>query len=208
MNMNDQQTATAPLRLDVLNEILACVDAEPEFPDEMPKEMQAAFYTMMVNRDMPMLIETLRMAVRETKRGIRERILSQCGEMTRCQAYTWEHPNGTKVTWNITKAIELTNGRKPDHHLSLGHIAQICSRNPHFGSLDQVYAMTRDLSIPLISTRAPVTEPGIWSGGNSPVIMIDGWHRMLKAILTKHAQPLPVIILTPEEDAACRIPLH
>lgn len=34
-------------------------------------------------------------------------------EYERRQCYTWCHPNGTRITWDITLAIELTRGKRP-----------------------------------------------------------------------------------------------
>lgn len=65
--MNTQEPKTLPV---ILEAILAAVDAEPELPDAMPSEMLDAV------RNPDTAAEALRIMVRLTKRGIRERILS------------------------------------------------------------------------------------------------------------------------------------
>jgi hypothetical protein len=54
--------------------ILKCVDDEPECPDEPPEEMIEALQTAIMNNDIDLLIECLRITVRLTKEGIAERI--------------------------------------------------------------------------------------------------------------------------------------
>lgn len=55
---------------------LAAVDAEPELPGDMPPEMLQAVARAILEEDTDFFIHALRLAVRMTKAGIRERILS------------------------------------------------------------------------------------------------------------------------------------
>ena len=52
------------------------VDAEPELPGDMPKEMADAINEAFKNEDVDFFINGLRLAVKLTKEGIRERIVS------------------------------------------------------------------------------------------------------------------------------------
>lgn len=123
-------------------------------------------------------------------------------KVIQCQAYHWEHPNGTHVWWNITRAKELVSNRPPDNVMPIESAYEALTRNRFARELDQDYAIGRDLTVPLIATVAPVLDGA--PEGSRPMIIIDGWHRIVGAVLTYHTQPLPVHILTPEEDAACR----
>jgi len=55
---------------------LAAVDAEPEMPGDMPPEMAEAVADAIKNEDADFFIYAMRLAVRMTKDGIRERIVS------------------------------------------------------------------------------------------------------------------------------------
>ena len=53
-----------------IKEIFAAVEAEPELPGEMPDEAWKA-----LNKDRDAATEFLRVVVRQTKKGIRDRII-------------------------------------------------------------------------------------------------------------------------------------
>jgi len=53
-----------------LQDVLKAVDDEPEYPDAMPEDMKKALST----GDIELITETLRITVRLTKEGIRQRI--------------------------------------------------------------------------------------------------------------------------------------
>lgn len=55
-----------------ITDILAAIDEEPECPGEMPEAM----YQTILNLDKPAMEEWCRILVRETKQGIRERVLA------------------------------------------------------------------------------------------------------------------------------------
>ena len=54
-----------------------CVESEPELPGEMPDEMWDALRGFAYRDDREGMIEALRITVRETKKGILER-MAQC----------------------------------------------------------------------------------------------------------------------------------
>lgn len=58
-----------------LKNILNDIDDEPVFPGEMPFEMHNALQKAIDEKDMDLLSEAMRIAVRQTKIGIRERVL-------------------------------------------------------------------------------------------------------------------------------------
>jgi len=64
------ETATLTARV---KELEAAIDAEPELPDEMPDEMWDAICGIVDVRDRPTMQELLRITVRTTKQGIKDR---------------------------------------------------------------------------------------------------------------------------------------
>ena len=56
--------------------VLKAIDDEPELPGEMPGEMLATLIQAVQSHDHDLLTETLRIVVRQTKEGIRERYLA------------------------------------------------------------------------------------------------------------------------------------
>ena len=58
-----------------IREILRCIDAEPETPGEMPEEMWQRFKGVIENNDKEALSEMVRIIIRCTKYGIRDRII-------------------------------------------------------------------------------------------------------------------------------------
>lgn len=56
------------------NELLKAVDDEPELPGDMPEAMWLALRVMVEQNDREGMIEALRIAVRHTKSGIRDRV--------------------------------------------------------------------------------------------------------------------------------------
>jgi len=55
---------------------LAAVDDEPELPGDMPTEMAEAIAEAIKTADVDFFVDAMRLAVRMTKAGIRERIIS------------------------------------------------------------------------------------------------------------------------------------
>lgn len=68
--------------------------------------------------------------------------------------------------------------------------------------VDVEYAMTVDLDKPVIAARL-VSE----SGKDGGVIVIDGWHRVFRA-LWEGREHLPTYLLSAEAEQACRIPIY
>ena len=55
-------------------EALKAIEDEPEYPGKMPNEMKETLRKAMEQHDMDLLVEALRITVRLTKEGIRNRI--------------------------------------------------------------------------------------------------------------------------------------
>lgn len=59
-----------------IDAVLSAIDSEPELPGEPPQEMVEAIVQAVRDTDTALLAETLRIVVRLTKQGIRERIVA------------------------------------------------------------------------------------------------------------------------------------
>ena len=64
-----------------LQNILQCVNDEPELPGEPPEEMKKVLQTAIIEEDVDLLVECLRIAVRLTKQGISDRITKTCSQL-------------------------------------------------------------------------------------------------------------------------------
>ena len=83
-------------------------------------------------------------------------------------------------------------------------IEQVRSRYP---SLDETYARTTDLRQPLLFIPHRANGNSGSSGENQAeptLLLIDGWHRLMKALLTGVPE-LPAYLLTEQEAAAILI---
>lgn len=92
--------------------------------------------------------------------------------------------------WNITAAKKLTQGRAPDGKIDPKEWAGML----RLVAISREHAAQVDLSVPLIVATVP----------NGGMLIIDGWHRLHKA-LKIGALELPAVVLTVEEELACRI---
>ncbi|MBF8193339.1 hypothetical protein ITP53_48255 [Nonomuraea sp. K274] len=92
--------------------------------------------------------------------------------------------------WNITAAKKITRGRMPEGRIQpreWGAMLRLIS-------IDTAHAAQVDLSEPLIVAQVP----------NGGMLIIDGWHRLYKAVTTG-VQELLAVALTAEEELACRM---
>lgn len=92
--------------------------------------------------------------------------------------------------WDITEAKKLTQGRAPEGRI----VTEWWAAMIQLVAIDAEHACRVDLSEPLIVATVP-------TGG---MLIIDGWHRLCKA-LTIGVAELFAVILTEEEELACRI---
>lgn len=92
--------------------------------------------------------------------------------------------------WNITVAKQLAQGREPQGRLDPGAWKGMLG----LLAINIEHAARVDLSEPLIVVPVP----------NGGMLIIDGWHRLYKALDTGVAE-LYAVVLTAEEELACRI---
>ncbi|MEV4581509.1 hypothetical protein AB0K16_50570 [Nonomuraea jabiensis] len=93
-------------------------------------------------------------------------------------------------SWDITAAKQLTQGRAPEGLIMTEWWAAMLN----LVAIDAEHAAQVDLSEPLIAATVP-------TGG---ILIIDGWHRLCKA-MTMGLPELHAVVLTAEEERACRI---
>jgi hypothetical protein len=92
--------------------------------------------------------------------------------------------------WNITAAKKITQGRMPEGRIEPRDWAGMLQ----LIVIDTDHATHVDLSGPLIVAPVP----------NGGMLIIDGWHRLYKAL--KIGVPeLSAVVLTAEEELACRM---
>ncbi|MFF4778991.1 hypothetical protein ACFY05_39825 [Microtetraspora fusca] len=93
-------------------------------------------------------------------------------------------------SWNVTTANTYAEGRPTTGRLDprkwSGYLGAIRIDEAHVGEVD--------LSVPLIAVPIPNAGP----------FVIDGWHRIARA-LREGVTDLRVVVLTAEEEYACRI---
>lgn len=144
------------------------------------------------------------MDIDETQAMLRQ-VLTAKGIMPQ-HIFSWEFWNGVCLTWDIDKAKEIAKGNKvygngPEPQ----DVADMLRMNASSSDIDDAYAMTRDLKEPIIIIASPYPTPEVQAAGQIAFQCIDGWHRLKKAQLIKHPDPLPVVVLEPEEERQCRI---
>ncbi|MER5324917.1 hypothetical protein [Streptosporangium roseum] len=92
--------------------------------------------------------------------------------------------------WSVTSAKELADGRAPTAALAVADWVGML----RLLMVDEEHAKRVDLAEPLIAVSMP-------TGG---LLIIDGWHRVYKALASGRST-LPAHVLTVEEERACRI---
>lgn len=196
----------------VIQLVVDCIDAEKVVATGSPVMMNALAEVERRFGIKPQhTIELMQLSVEAAKLGIKKRFLqhvapcsvaADTGELYG-QCYTWEHPDGRTWTWSISHAKRIIGNRVPNpkHALTLEMQKMIRDGNEYAADLNLEYAMTTDLSQPLIATIAPVPEPE----HGDVLILIDGWHRLLKSIAIGNTEPLQVHVLSKEEMEMCRI---
>ncbi|GAA3616000.1 hypothetical protein GCM10022419_121610 [Nonomuraea rosea] len=92
--------------------------------------------------------------------------------------------------WDITQAKRITQDRAPDGRIQTRWWAGMIQ----LVAIDAEHAAQVDLSEPLIMATVP----------NGGMLIIDGWHRLCRA-LALGVEELFAVVLTEEEELACRI---
>lgn len=102
---------------------------------------------------------------------------------------------GEDDVWDITTALEFVGRRPPDGRFRPEQMRPFFEQ---FIEVEEEHVPDADLSVPLIGTVLKDAD------GTPFLLLIDGWHRLARA-LREGASELRVYLLTPEEEAACRI---
>ncbi|MEU4574625.1 hypothetical protein [Nonomuraea sp. NPDC023979] len=92
--------------------------------------------------------------------------------------------------WDVTAAKEFARGRETEGRINPREWAGML----HLVAIDTEHAARVDMSEPLIVITVP----------DSGMLIIDGWHRLYKALDTGVPE-LAAVILTADEELACRI---
>ncbi|MFF0861409.1 hypothetical protein ACFYUV_06630 [Nonomuraea sp. NPDC003560] len=92
--------------------------------------------------------------------------------------------------WDVTAAKKFIQGREAEGRID----PREWSGMLHLVAIDPEHAARVDMSEPLIVITVP----------DSGMLIIDGWHRLYKALDTGVPE-LAAVILTTEEELACRI---
>jgi hypothetical protein len=109
------------------------------------------------------------------------------------ETYSLELPDGRQYHWNVTKARRLGEHwcRVQDFVVA----GQVTAESLHanYAGLDETYALGTDLTKPLLFVEL-----------NGEAQLIDGWHRLLKAVITD-VSILPCYVLSSSQADACLI---
>lgn len=118
------------------------------------------------------------------------------------QVYHFEY-QGRDWYWSIDMALRIIGDRAPipQAEMTPDMVKQALASNQYAGEIDPAFAMTRDLSKPIIAIISPVE----FVPGRNVLLLIDGWHRLRKSALINHPEPLQCHVLSPAEEQACRI---
>jgi hypothetical protein len=108
------------------------------------------------------------------------------------EKFEFTHEGHTFV-WNISKAWRLIEGspRDPDYFRPADQGVTVEHLEERYPSLNWEYAKTTDLSRPLLFVPY-----------RGQAQMVDGWHRIARAVL-EGVEELPAYLLTEAEADAC-----
>ncbi|MFI9597937.1 hypothetical protein [Nonomuraea sp. NPDC052265] len=112
-------------------------------------------------------------------------LASGCGGSSRVESFqmmAWR--------WDITTAKKLTRNRAAEVRIEPNEWAGML----RLVAINREHAAQVDLSVPLIMATVP----------NGGMLIIDGWHRLYKALTTEVSE-LYAVVLTAEEELACRM---
>lgn len=110
------------------------------------------------------------------------------------QIFSLETPSGWQFHWSVSEARRYAEARGELLPLSLSEYQMTLERlRKHYPDVDETYALTTDL-----------TEPLLFVPLENAIQLIDGFHRVAKALLT-NVDILPAYFLTQEEADACLV---
>ena len=108
------------------------------------------------------------------------------------QVYSYEDETGRQFHWSVTSALAFAQARNEVFTISLSEMGVTLPLvRAQYQGLDERHALTCDLSQPLLFV--PIGEK---------VRLLDGWHRVAKALMIG-VDVLPACFLTQEEADAC-----
>lgn len=108
------------------------------------------------------------------------------------QVYSYEDETGRQFHWSVTAALVFAQAKNEVFTISLSEMGVTLPLvRAQYQGLDERHALSCDLSQPLLFV--PIGEK---------VKLIDGWHRVAKALLIG-VDVLPACFLTQEEADAC-----
>src|SRR5260370_23939587 len=111
----------------------------------------------------------------------------------RLQSYEHTDEHGTTRAWDVTQGIQIASDGRPTVPLNLEQLGLTAERiETLYEGIDREYAMTTDLSEPLLVI--PFFDA---------ILVIDGWHRLLSAA-SRGVRELPALFLTQKEADAIK----
>lgn len=118
----------------------------------------------------------------------------------RLEIYTWEPGDGTQRRYCINIALNLIAflNLQPHPIVTLDLCREAIARNSRVGELLQADIDRADLSKPIIHMIRDTPQ-------GPRHILIDGWHRVCKAVKTNHPEPLSCYVLPEEIAELCRL---
>lgn len=112
--------------------------------------------------------------------------------------FTYTSMDGWEYNWNVTRARRIAEERDDLQPISLNDFGfTLAFIRSQYSELNEAYAMTTDLTKPLLF--APLVDK---------ICLIDGWHRLFRAV-SETVDILPAYFLTQAEaDQAlvCALP--
>lgn len=136
-------------------------------------------------------------------------------QLARFQEFTWLFDsNSHEIHWNVDKlkAWLGTPKQEPVIRAPIPSklLRELWEMNSDKESIDFMHAMQSDTTRPIIAIQHPSLAFYPYRGGPNliaeypPLLVVDGWHRLYKAIMQGMPE-LPAIILTSEQEARFRV---
>lgn len=187
----------------------ACVDIVEILPGNIPDELWEAFRFDAANNNRERFAKLMRDIISDDREAIRRAIirhfatdgsLAQRFGIIKGQCFRWQG-KGEEIIWSIEACKEIIGDSQPQVEMRPEHWQLALDSNSLAHEINRDYATTQcDFDEPLIAVASP--EPNDPPGA---MILVDGWHRILGAILTGRTKPMMVHLLTREEEMQCRI---
>ena len=154
------------------------------------------------------------MLVKSIENGILKAECLQCtaeieGRLCAAEVFTWNMPDGTAMHWNIETAKQIAAIPPRELHEVPRAFMRIALAANGNTAIDPARVPLEPSGVPIICVEHPMSNdpnaPDELRMTEKVVIVIDGWHRIMSAYIAN--LPLYCVILTEEEDKACRVNL-